>query len=341
MSIANLFAYPFVKSLLSLPANNSRVLYYKTPFIQNRAIDTLDVLQSYKPYADEWSNAGFDVITDLGEKAKYDLVFYLCDKSKEESRYSIAKLYCHLAKNGHLIIVGRNDQNGKRLEKWAKEFGLSISIFSKSKAKIGIIPKEEKANNNALNEQLAAGIIQLKNIEDYSFYTKPSLYGWDKIDNGSRLLINSIQSNLKGHGADFGCGYGYLSSQILSKDNEIKSLHMIDAQKEAIECCQLNTENLSEGTNKNYYWDDLTNLPDYLPPLDFIIMNPPFHDGKKQAVDVGKFFIENASKKLKNNGALWMVANVHLPYEDNLKHNFRKFDKLTEEKGFKVYKAIK
>ena len=34
-----------------------------------------------------------------------------------------------------------------------------------------------------------------------------------------------------------------------------------------------------------YSWSDLTTIPDGLPPLDWVVMNPPFHEGKKTDSD--------------------------------------------------------
>ena len=89
-----------------------------------------------------------------------------------------------------------------------------------------------------------------------------------------------------------------------------------------------------------FIWADL-NKPTTLKNLDFIIMNPPFHEGKSTDIGIGKAFIENAHTALKKHGELYMVANAHLPYEDTLKQTFFKLEKLFEGSGFKIYKATK
>ena len=48
-------------------------------------------------------------------------------------------------------------------------------------------------------------------------YSKPGIYGWQKIDRGSALLIEQLSDVLASMArapkrlADLGCGYGYLS----------------------------------------------------------------------------------------------------------------------------------
>ena len=98
---------------------------------------------------------------------------------------------------------------------------------------------------------------------------------------------------------------------------------------------------MKEFESVEYQWNDLTCKPDIKQLLDFVVMNPPFHSGKKTDSDIGLKFIENAAACLKKNGTLYMVANAHLPYEKLLEKLFFSVEKMTEEQGFKIYKAIK
>ena len=70
-------------------------------------------------------------------------------------------------------------------------------------------------------------------------------------------------------------------------------------------------------------------------------MNPPFHQGKNIDSDIGADFIKRAAICLKPSGMLYMVANSFLPYEKILEKNFKKFDKVIEQNGFKVLFAQK
>ena len=85
----------------------------------------------------------------------------------------------------------------------------------------------------------------------------------------------------------------------------------------------------------NYAWEDLARAVP-VRDLDFIVMNPPFHEGKKTDSDIGKQFIETASRSLRQGGQLWMVANAGLPYESVLGALFASHEKITEKNGFKV-----
>jgi 16S rRNA (guanine1207-N2)-methyltransferase len=177
----------------------------------------------------------------------------------------------------------------------------------------------------------------LQPVLDGAFLSIPGVFGWNKVDQGSSLLIDCIKDmGLSGTGADFGCGYGYLSKKIMQQSPGPEKLFMIDADFRAIVSAQANFKNEK---NIEFIWADLTKNKAVSGPLDWVIMNPPFHEGKNVRHSIGAHFIRTASISLKKGGALLMVANSHLPYENELEEQFTDVDKLTEEKGFKVFHA--
>ncbi len=302
-------------------------------FLNGQETETLspyqiDIVQPFKPLA---SNEPVNYAENL-----YDVVLILGSKHVKETRFYIARALSVLKTNGILLIAADNKENGKRLDKWCQESGINAEIFSGHKAKCALASKTNTLNEAVWQAWEAEGKIQ-KNKG--GFYSCPGLFSWDRIDAASRLLIDTIDMPLTGHGADFGCGSGYLGKSILEKHKGIKSLDGYDADLRALEACQ---QNLAEANIPiNTFWEDL-GLPQTLcKKYDFIVMNPPFHEGRQDTPALGLSFIQNAANALKRKGVLWMVANHHLPYEQTLSHCFFKVEKCTEENGFKVFRAEK
>ena len=52
-------------------------------------------------------------------------------------------------------------------------------------------------------------------------------------------------------------------------------------------------------------------------------------------------FIRQAAGMLKRGGALWMVANRHLPYEDVLDARFSEVNEIASSGAFKVIHAVR
>jgi 16S rRNA (guanine1207-N2)-methyltransferase len=165
--------------------------------------------------------------------------------------------------------------------------------------------------------------------------TQPGVFSWNRFDPGSVMLLENLPP-LSGNGADFGCGIGLLSRKIL-ESKKIQELHLLDIDGRAIACAKKNITD----TRARFYWDDLRETKSIPADLDFIVSNPPFHDGGHEDQSLGKAFLRKASELLRAGGVFWLVANRHLPYESILKEVFSQVNEKAQANGFKIYEAIK
>ena len=335
-ALSNLLLYPFDKGIIDQPSDNSVNLFVNcTPTLSVKLADSISFYASHRRL---WECQGSNVLDDIPDK-KYDHVFLTMPKNKVEAFYLLSIVSKCLKSNGVAIVVASNDMGGKNLSKWMDEFGFNGECYSKNKCRI-YIGKIENLSNVKIEKSYKDGVIQLFNFQDEKYYTQAGIFGWNKVDTGSKLLLENIDDPLKGSGADFGCGYGFLSYKVLSAKHEIKKLHLIDIDIRAISCSRLNTEKFIDEVDIEYHGFDLTLGTPFKEKLDFIVMNPPFHEGKLEKKSLGVSMIETAYGALKKNGALYMVANKQLPYEKTLE-KFYKVEKLTEQQGFKVFKALR
>ena len=89
-----------------------------------------------------------------------------------------------------------------------------------------------------------------------------------------------------------------------------------------------------------FLWAD-TLAPSALTGLDFVVMNPPFHEGAIENQALGQSFIKRAHAVLRTGGSCWLTANRHLPYEAILTPLFRRVTLIAESGGYKIYQAQK
>ncbi len=314
--------YPFTQDLLAKPAG-------RTLFINAESHSVLsgmnaDCFQYFYPAVQ-----GLTLADDV--MAPYGAALVLVSKDKTAAQYELAQAFEALEKNGFLMAAAANDANGNRLESWFADMGLAVQSASKNKARVVWAVKGDEAITPF--EWLLRGALQHVDIEGDVYWSQPGLFGWDKVDTGSALLAKRLPPDLKGNGADFGCGYGYLTRQILAA-HKLSSFTAIDADKRAVDCCVKNNPD-AKGV-----WTDLTQ-PWKEDPFDWIVMNPPFHLGKMTDSDIGAAFIRTAAGALKKGGHLYMVANRQLPYEEILVKHFAKMEIVEQAQGFKIIFAQK
>ncbi len=337
MSASQLLLYPFDKGLISTDYYSKEALIINASYHHSfKNFKKSQIVQNYKFIQDEWQDAGYKVFNEIPEDTKFQIALCHMPQSKEYCLYLIAQILEALEEEGMLICMAGNLENGKRLKKWLGEFGLTVQEQSKQKHKI-IWAINKNCKKEIIQKYLKEYGIQKLKLNDIEFYTKPGIYGWNKIDKGSQLLLNNLPNDLKGSGADFGCGYGFLSLS-LQGNGDIKSLDLIDADYNALHCAKNNVAQCKFKTN--FMYEDITDL-NANQKYDWIIMNPPFHQGKKTDHTIGMSFIQSAYKALKNKGALYMVANNFLPYDKFLNNKFSKVEKIHEDNGFKVLFAQK
>ncbi len=299
-------------------------------------------IQPYKPHYDECLKSGMSchaLWDDLDESPNFSGALILATKNITETQGDIARAALRVKDGGIVIAAADNDAGGKRLKKIMAEAGFDIvNEIIKNRARAVIARKGAGLQTGIVanwSDNLAAA--QHPQTE---FITQPGIYGWEKVDYGSAMLAALCDDRCAGAGADFGCGYGYLSCEILQASQAVTSMALIEADKRALDCAR---ENLDFAADKiECIWADITRdkiIPDNA--YDFILMNPPFHDGKATDIALGKAFIDRAAKSLKSGGTLWLVANAQLPYEEILRASFKHGEMLLQKDGFKIYRTEK
>ena len=246
-----------------------------------------------------------------------------------ERRFTLAHALRVLGERGRLVALAPKDRGGQRLLKELAEFGCAVDQVSRRHHRICTVARPDRLAG--LDAAIMAGEVQVPPA--LGLWSQPGIFSWDRPDSGSRMLIRHLPQ-LAGIGADFGCGVGLLSLAALESP-AVRRISLVDIDRRAIDAAR---RNVPTG-RAEFLWGDVRQAMNEIQDLDFVVMNPPFHDGGAEDRTLGEAFIRRAAAVLKPGGVCWLVANRHLPYEAHLKTFFSATRLVEQGDGFKIYQA--
>jgi len=233
-----------------------------------------------------------------------------------------------LKPGGRLTALAPKDKGGARLRKTLEGFGCHVEDLPKRRHRICHVVRP--ADLVGLEAAVAAGAPRF--LEALGLWSWPGVFSWDRIDPGSLLLMQHLPPAFAGKGADLGAGIGVLAHHVLAS-RAVTALTLLDVDRRAVEAARRNVVD----PRAAFAWADVRKAA--LADLDFVVMNPPFHDAGSEDRNLGVGFISAAAAALRRGGACWLVANKHLPYEAPLKAAFSRVELRAEAGGYKVYEA--
>ena len=271
---------------------------------------------------------GAEAIEEIADHA-LERATILAPPGTIERRYIVAQALRALKPGGDVTVLAPKDKGGMRLRGDLEAFGCAVNEHARRHHRIAtcVVPETP----SGLAEAIAAGGPQFAPRLD--LWSQPGVFSWDRLDPGTALLLEVLPP-LVGRGADLGCGVGVLARAVLVSP-KVTSLLLIDIDARAIAAARRNVDDDRAVFEQRDVRDRAS------ADLDFVVMNPPFHDAGHDDRLLGQAFIAAAAVSLKPGGACWMVANVALPYEAVLAACFSRVTQVTQARGYKVYEARK
>ena len=272
---------------------------------------------------------GATALEDVAEGSVDDIMVY-APPGVLERRYTLALALRALKVGGRLDVMAPKDKGGSRLKKELQAFGVEIGETAKAHHRRCVVIRPEILTG--IDEAIAGGSPRI--VPGLEAWSQPGVFAWDRIDPGSALLAEHLPP-MKGGGVDLGCGYGALSVVTL-RSPAVNALRLIDLDRRAVEAARRNVED----PRATFDQADVRLVED-TGDRDFVVSNPPFHDGGAEDRRLGQAFIRKAAGLLKKGGVAWIVANRHLPYEAELNEAFKRVRMVADAGGYKLFEAVK
>lgn len=337
-ALATLFQ-PFADGLLDWPAEGG-VLFLRArdgAVLHEQPRPGLVCEQEFKPAADVLTRAGLQTVAleSLDPAQRYALVLVLPPRQRQEARALLAQAVARCATGGRVLAAARNDEGARTGEDDLARLAGPVGNLSKRKCRVFWTAPLQGPADAALWQEWTA-LDAPRAILDGCFTSQPGVFAWDRIDAASALLAAHLPADLRGHAADLGAGYGYLSTELLARCPQITAVDLYEAQSRALAMARINLKDAR--VPLAFHWHDVT--AGLISRYDTIISNPPFHaQSGEERPDIGRRFIAVAAQSLLPNGCFWMVANRHLPYEHELSQCFAQVRSVAQQGAFKVIEA--
>ncbi len=327
--------HPFEAEAVALPRTGERVLFLgaEPGFRLPDGFEAeLHVVQGFRPYFRALQASGV-VVTPQAEGDGFGMALVFAGRHRGLNELRIAQALESVAPGGLIVIAGGKDDGIASLRKRIDEL---VPLDGHLPKYHGIAFWLRRPADLAAAQKLRAANPAL--LVEGRFHTAPGMFSFDRIDTGSRLLVENLPTDLRGSVADFCAGWGYLAAELAARSPGILALDLHEADFASLEAAKLNLAGVGQSITRNFFWTDLLSEP-VERRYDAIVMNPPFHRSRAAEPEIGAGMIRAAAKALKPGGRLFMVANRQLPYEPILSAAFSSHAELARDGMFKVLSA--
>jgi 16S rRNA (guanine1207-N2)-methyltransferase len=271
---------------------------------------------------------------DIAAAPPFSHAVFRVAKEKALVHHVINAALERLPPNGTLTLIGYKGEGTKTyIEKAAARAQGELRIGRDGGALLGEIARGEMLAA-ALDDQNYTQPRQITLADDLTVWSKPGIFGWKKIDEGSAFLgdhLTKIWPTAPRHVLDLGCGYGYLTlraaqqwpaARFIAADNNIaaaqicmRNMHERKITGRA-ECCDCG-DTLKEN-------------------FDAIICNPPFHQGFAHESALTEKFLQQTRRLLAQGGRALFVVNQFIALDSIAGSMFKKVEVVARNKSFKL-----
>lgn len=276
-------------------------------------------------------NLSFHCTPELPE-GPFDLVaFPLASGGEAElARDRMQQAHARLKQGGQLVVASENPR-----DVWLHE--QMQTLFPK----VTRLPRQHGMIYTARKTQ------PLKKVKDFHcefafrdaeqlihLRTVPGVFSHRRLDGGARALINAMEIREGDRVCDMGCGSGAVGLAAALRAPNV-SVVAVDSNPRALECTRWAVEH--NGLSRFELVLDAWGKPLESASCDAFLGNPPYFSHYR----IAEIFIRAATRVLKPDGRIWLVARQPAWFGERLALNFSDVRADETKSGYWVISAIK
>lgn len=269
----------------------------------------------------------------------FDLVLIKIPKSLallEDQLYNIRK---SLRVETRIIAAGMSRSIHKStLQLFEDILGPTTTSLARKKARLIFVSRDESMNEG---QSPYPDQFIIEADREYNIVSHASVFSRDRLDNGSRLLIENMPvSDRYRQIVDLGCGNGLLGLIAASLNRQSEVLFTDESCMAVLSAQQNFVTAFNSGRQAEF---KVTNCLQGIADAskDLVLNNPPFHQQNATADNIAWKMFKDARRVLNPEGELWVVGNRHLGYHAKLKKLFGNCNLVASNNKYVVLKAVK
>ncbi|MEI6894378.1 MAG: methyltransferase [Colwellia sp.] len=269
-------------------------------------------------------------------KTCHDLVVIAFPKSKAELNFTLAMIAHCINETTKILLVGEKKGGIQSAEKLTRNL---LSCCQKVDAArhcllfFGLFQPAKLADVFNLQDWFKHYQMSVDGVA-LTIASLPGVFSQQKLDIGTALLLRNLPENLAGKVLDFGCGAGVISCFIGKKFTGTE-LSLLDVSALALTSAKESLA-LNGLSGKVFPSNCLSHVTEQ---YQYVVSNPPFHQGIKTHYQASEDFLTGIKKNLNKQGSITIVANSFLRYQPIMQAHIGYTRIITKEKGFTIYLA--
>jgi 16S rRNA (guanine1207-N2)-methyltransferase len=260
--------------------------------------------------------------------------------------HQIWAAFTHLRPGGRCYLAGANDEGIRTaLRQMAEIFGECDVLGYRGGNRAGTAIRPPDLPESAgewlipwVDEELFLRFVAATPAGPIEIHSRPGVFSWDRLDAGSRALLETMEISRGDSILELGCGYGVVGLAAARLSGSGPAL-LLDVDADAIRAATLSARANGLADRVEVMASDGAAAVGER-KFDVVLTNPPFHLEKGTNLAIPAQFIRDAARVLAPGGRLYLVANRTLPYERWLADAFGSFETARDGREFKVLKAV-
>ena len=278
----------------------------------------------------------------------YQTVIMNLPKGRKLARRWLVESWSALKPGGELYLAGANPEGIQSVIQDAKNlFGNAVVLAYRKGCRVARSVKQSRSEDTLEPWITAADMRRGSWIEFsteacseyFTLRSLPGLFSFDRVDEGTDLLLQTLSPEQvqDRRVLDFGCGYGLIG--MAAARLGARGVDLLDVDLSAVAAAQENCLRNKINHARVLPSDVLDAVCDER--YDLIISNPPFHAGKEVEYGMAHTFIAHSRYILIPTGRLVLVANRFIRYDRLMMEVFGNVKSLSETGKFHVLESIR